>query len=108
MLTTSNGTTFYILVEPGEHGLLPETPDGIKSMKTCMTFLTDTQGTVRQSLLSTNSRPWHYHALLAEPFIACLILAYLSKTLHESSQIIVKHVLGYCFKPRPNSLMNTN
>ncbi|KAM7451254.1 hypothetical protein ABFA07_001297 [Porites harrisoni] len=43
VLTTSNGTTFYILVEPGEHGLLPETPDGIKSMKTCMTFLTDTQ-----------------------------------------------------------------
>ena len=49
VLTTSKGTTFYILVEPGEHGLLPETPDGIKSMKTCMTFLTDTQGTVRQS-----------------------------------------------------------
>ena len=40
ILTTSNGTTFYILVEPGEHGLLG-TPESIKSMKTCMTFLTD-------------------------------------------------------------------
>ena len=57
-----------------------------------MTFLTDTQGTVRQSWLSTNSRPWHYYSLLAEPFIACLILAYLSKTLPESSQIIVKQI----------------
>lgn len=43
VLTTSNGTTFYILVDPGEHGL-PETPESIKSMKTCMTFLTDTKG----------------------------------------------------------------
>lgn len=43
VLTTSNGTTFYILVEPGEHGL-PESPESVKSMKTCMTFLTDTQG----------------------------------------------------------------
>lgn len=42
VLTTSNGTTFYILVEPGEHGL-PESPDSVKSMKTCLTFLTDTQ-----------------------------------------------------------------
>lgn len=42
VLTTSNGSTFYILVEPGEHGLL-ESPESVKSMKTCMTFLTDTQ-----------------------------------------------------------------
>lgn len=44
VLTTSNGTTFYILVEPGEHGLLGS-PESIKSMKTCITFITDTQGT---------------------------------------------------------------
>lgn len=42
VLTTSNGTTFYILVEPGEHGLLGS-PESIKSMKTCITFITDTQ-----------------------------------------------------------------
>ncbi|XP_032230152.2 coiled-coil domain-containing protein 180 [Nematostella vectensis] len=40
ILTTSNGTSFYILKEPGEHGL-PETPESIRSMKTCMTFLTE-------------------------------------------------------------------
>ncbi|KAK3730052.1 hypothetical protein QZH41_009552, partial [Actinostola sp. cb2023] len=40
ILTTSNGTTFYILKEPGEHGL-PETPESLRSMKTCMTFLTE-------------------------------------------------------------------
>ncbi|XP_031558023.1 coiled-coil domain-containing protein 180-like [Actinia tenebrosa] len=40
ILTTSNGTSFYILKEPGEHGL-PDTPESIRSMKTCMTFLTE-------------------------------------------------------------------
>ena len=45
VLTTSNGTTFYILVEPGRHGLL-ETPDSVRSLATCATFLTDTQGTI--------------------------------------------------------------
>ena len=44
ILTTSNGTTFYILVEPGEHGLLPDSPEEIRSMKTSMTFLTDSPG----------------------------------------------------------------
>lgn len=43
ILTTSNGKTFYILREPGEHGLLGS-PESINSMKTCATFLTDKQG----------------------------------------------------------------
>ncbi|XP_078383943.1 coiled-coil domain-containing protein 180-like isoform X2 [Oculina patagonica] len=51
VLTTSNGTTFYILVEPGEHGL-PESPESVRSMKTCMTFLTDTQDDEEDTLPS--------------------------------------------------------
>ena len=43
VLTTSKGKTFYILREPGEHGLLGS-PESINSMKTCATFLTDKQG----------------------------------------------------------------
>ncbi|KAK2566086.1 Coiled-coil domain-containing protein 180 [Acropora cervicornis] len=42
VLTTSKGKTFYILREPGEHGLLGS-PESINSMKTCATFLTDKQ-----------------------------------------------------------------
>lgn len=40
ILTTSKGTTFYILRDPGEHGLVGS-PESIKSMKTCVSFLTD-------------------------------------------------------------------
>ena len=53
ILTTSKGTTFYILRDPGEHGLVGS-PESIKSMKTCVSFLTDKVGKYRVNNMAAN------------------------------------------------------
>ena len=43
VLKTSNGTTFYVITYPGDHGLHGSSTSA-RSLKTSMTFLTDAPG----------------------------------------------------------------